>query len=419
MPEQPGLDPITVGRRLAEARKAAGISQQQAARRLGCSRPTLIAIEKGTRAARPREVMDLAGFYGRNVHDIVRPGAPAVALAPHLRASLGKEVVDGDIQAAIGEMQGLADDYRQLEELADLPQRPANLPPPTGIPPNVALGDFAADSARRERQRLGLGDQPIANLFDVVENEVGLRVFYRPLPSHVAGLFAGVADVGFCVMINANHPSERQRFTLAHEYGHLLVDRFRPGIDYLGRQARRPRTERFADAFAACLLMPEAGVRRHFVDTVRQSGDFQVADVCRLSDRFHVSFQSMALRLEDLSLIPLGTWESLRDESFRVREANTALELPALPCESPHGLPGQYVALAIRTYRSGRISEGLLTKFLRTDRVTARRIVQEFEDRPGVGPGGDLGRLHVSVVASVLRSKPRAGRTARAGAVSV
>lgn len=53
-----------VAARLLEARKAAGLTQQEAAAQLGVSRPTLIAIEKGTRQTKPEELVKLAALYG-------------------------------------------------------------------------------------------------------------------------------------------------------------------------------------------------------------------------------------------------------------------------------------------------------------------------------------------------------------------
>ena len=87
MPHSERIDPRILGRRLAEARKARGLTQEEAAQHLGCSRPTLIAIEKGERPAKPAEIVKLAAFYGRQVHELVRAGEPVAAdLQPHLRA---------------------------------------------------------------------------------------------------------------------------------------------------------------------------------------------------------------------------------------------------------------------------------------------------------------------------------------------
>src|SRR5205823_5044319 len=96
--------------------------------------------------------------------------------------------------------------------------------------------------ASRERARLQLGDQPVPNLRELLESEVGIRIFFGSLPSRVAGLYAFVSELGCCMMINSRHPRERQRASLAHEYGHVLVDRHKPGIDYLSLEDGSPQT---------------------------------------------------------------------------------------------------------------------------------------------------------------------------------
>src|SRR2546423_7871364 len=74
--------PRIIGQRLAEARKTRGITQEVAAEHLGVSRPTFIAIEKGERAARPEEIVKLAGLYGQPVHSFVRTIEPVTDFQP-------------------------------------------------------------------------------------------------------------------------------------------------------------------------------------------------------------------------------------------------------------------------------------------------------------------------------------------------
>src|SRR5688572_472840 len=97
------LDPRILGQRIAEARKARGKTQEEVADFLGTSRPTYIAIEKGDRPAKSEEIVQLASFLGRNVHELVRPTAPVVDLQPHLRAIAEKmKGTDGEaLHAAI------------------------------------------------------------------------------------------------------------------------------------------------------------------------------------------------------------------------------------------------------------------------------------------------------------------------------
>jgi Zn-dependent peptidase ImmA (M78 family) len=331
----------------------------------------LIAIEKGTRAPKPRELVQLAALYGRRVSTLVRPGTEPQPIAPHLRATLG-DAPDAELAAVIAELQAFADDYRNLERITGCePFR--NFPPEVRVPQRVDVQAFAEDIAIRERSRLHLGDQPIYALRSTVE-QTGAHVFYGGLPSRLAGLYAFVPDLGYCILINRKHPAVRRRWTLAHEYAHFLADRHRPGVDQVGEPKRKPLSERFADAFAAAFLMPETAIRRCFLGVAERTGDFQTADLARLAHQFDVSAQAAALRLESLGLLPRGTWEVLTERGFKPGAARQLLGLPTHPsAEDP--FPERYRHLAVQAYLREAISEGQLARFLRTDRVSAREIV--------------------------------------------
>jgi Zn-dependent peptidase ImmA (M78 family)/DNA-binding XRE family transcriptional regulator len=369
------IDPRMLGQRIAEARKARGLTQEEVAEFLGCSRPTYIAVEKGERLAKADEIVKLAAFLGRKVHELVRPSEPIVDLQPHLRAVAErmKPTDQQELLAAIDELQRLAEDYRELETIMSAPLR-TNYPPEESLNPRIDVVQFAESVAIKERRRLGLGDQPIIHLRSTLEWDVGLRIFYWGLPSAIAGMYASVSDLGCCILINRKHPKERRRVSMLHEYGHLIVDRFKPGIDYLSMSGRKPANERFAESFALSFLMPENSVRQRFHEIVNTTGDFQVADLCRLSHFYFVSVEAMALRLERLELIPKGTWENIKESQFAARKAAQLLELSS-HSESSEPYPQRYKYLAVQAFEQEKISQGQLARFLRCDPVAAREIV--------------------------------------------
>jgi transcriptional regulator with XRE-family HTH domain len=136
------------------------MTQEQAASHLGISRPTLIAIEKGKRAATPQDIVTLSGFDGVTADETVRSRNDVVSFQPHLRVAAQRLKIDeARIVDPIREFQRLVDDYKELEDLVGDPL-PLNFPPlvvlKAGIDPRVA----AEDVADRERRRLGLGDEP-------------------------------------------------------------------------------------------------------------------------------------------------------------------------------------------------------------------------------------------------------------------
>lgn len=106
------------------------------------------------------------------------------------------------------------------------------------------------------------------------------------------------------ILLNSGEASTRQRFSLAHEFKHVLDHPFiavlYPAMRGLPSLERR---ERVCDHFAACLLMPRPWVKRLFCDE-------GVQDVRRLAYRFGVSPQAMRYRLNLIGLVePAGRCE--------------------------------------------------------------------------------------------------------------
>lgn len=114
------------------------------------------------------------------------------------------------------------------------------------------------------------------------------------------------------VGVNDAHSAHRQRFTIAHELGHLLLH---PGREIvLDRPVRvnlrdknsstaTDREEIEANAFAASLLMPADLVRselQRLPADVRQDPDRSAA---ALAARFEVSDSAMGFRLINLGLV--------------------------------------------------------------------------------------------------------------------
>lgn len=394
------LDPKALGQRLTDARKARGVTQADAAKHIGCSRPTFIAIEKGNRHPKAEEIVKLASLYGRKVSDIVRPGKPLTDLQPHLRAVARQMKVDDvGIADSISALQEFAEDYYRLEKLLNVPLR-MNYPLEVHLGKGNVIG-LAEDVATQERQRLGVGDQPVIHLRSLLEAEVGLRIVYEDLPSKVAGMFGFSSEIGGVIAVNRKHPPQRRRATLLHEYGHLITDRFKPGIDYLNFPGRKPANERFAESFSMAFLMPATSVRRRFNQIVNDSGDFQISDLCRLSHFYFVSVEAMTLRLEGLGLVPKGVRDHLKESRFEVRRAAEILTLQQHPVADDR-FPDRYVFLAVQAYDKGELSEGELCNLLRCDRVTAREIADSRLTTTDVSDEGVVRQIQLETQYSLL-----------------
>ena len=111
--------------------------------------------------------MKLATYFGRRVSELVRPGEPVVDLQPHLRAVAERVKPDDqrELIGAVGELQRLAADYRQLEQLMNAPLR-YNYPPEVNLETRIDVAELAEAVATQERRRLGLGEQPVGDFAD-------------------------------------------------------------------------------------------------------------------------------------------------------------------------------------------------------------------------------------------------------------
>lgn len=394
--------PRTIGQRLAEARKARAITQEDAAKAIGVSRPTFIAMEKGERAAKPDEIVKLAALYGQPVSHFVRVMEPLTDFQPHFRAAMEKvKPADaGQLNKAIGEFKSFVENYLDLERRMKAPMR-LNYPQPVELNPRVNVSELAEDVANRERQRLGLGDQPVPNIRSLLESDVGVRIFFARLPRMFAGMYIFVDGLGGCMLINSVHPADKQRASISHEYAHLIVDRYTAGIDYLTIHGRKPANERFAESFAMSFLMPASSVRFRFNEIVNTTGNFQVGDLVKMKHWYSVSLEAMALRLESLGLLKQGTWDLQKDKGLPVREAEKCLGLSADYRPEP-AYPDRYKLLAVHAYERGELSEKELANYLRCDIWEARRIIQDTMLSIEVDADGGLHQMQADFEASLL-----------------
>ena len=406
------IDPRSLGRRLQEARKARGFTQREVAESLAVARTTITALEKGERRPRPAELISMARLYGRSVGDFVGPREPVEDFTVQFRTAVSSAPssdAQQELGQAIQEFQTLCEGYLYLENLtgASLGRNYPSQYSIEGITPEHA----AEDVASAERNRLGLGDGPVLQLRETLESDVGMRIFAIELPSRVAGIFSYTEELGGCIAVNASHPEERRRWSIAHEYGHFLTRRFQSEVSLLGGYTRIPAFERFADSFACCMLMPTVGLRRRFNDLSRSAeGRVTVADICRVAHHYSVSVEAMMLRLEELQLLPGGTWERLRDRGFKVREAQAQLGLTRRS-HSDRVLPHRYQLLAVRAYEEEKLTEGELARLLRADRVSARRIVQDLTNPIHLLNEGEAGTLSIDLGISVAERSRDVGQS--------
>jgi Zn-dependent peptidase ImmA (M78 family)/transcriptional regulator with XRE-family HTH domain len=385
------LDQRQLGARLKDARNARGLTQEAVATKLGILRTTLVAIEKGERRVTPAELIEMAKMFGRPVSEFVSRRTNKEPFLPQFRLPPGQQnVTESELVSAAMELESLARDYVELEEINATVLRPTFPPMHALEVPGASPEQRGEEVAAEERTRLGLGDGPIADLRALLEEAVGLRVFYLDLPPKVGGLFACNDELGACIAINRNHPPTRGNWSLAHEWGHFLTTRYLADVSFTHDHWGKVTAERFADSFAKNFLMPRTGVSRRLSEAMQALGKERptLGTVLSLAHLYQVSAQAMFLRLEELKRIPSGTWNTLREKrGFKPEQARDALGLAAVRRQPM--LPLRYRQLAFSAYeRKEQLTEGQLARKLRMDRVSARLELEALRlivDDAGVG----------------------------------
>lgn len=398
---------VDIGQRLRQQRQRANHTQQEIADKLGMSRANLAAIELGQRRLTSEQIMSLAAAYGLQVNRLLQQAVPAPRLAAQFRIPYSRGEARTELEGAIAALEALVEKYLELERLLDASLQ--SLPVPPYSVDSSAIEASADAIADTERRRLGLSDGPLPELRDVLERDVGLRIFSLVLPGEVAGIFGLSPVAGGCVGINSRHPASRQRWSLAHEYAHFLTDRTRSEITKLrDRYQRLPDAERFAERFAAAFLMPRSGLERRLGEVVRRGRSATIADLLVLSNEYGVSAQALVLRLEDLNVVSSGQWDRFEASRIDLSAAGRMLQLPDRLPDSRR-FPKRYMLLALEAYDRELLTERQLGEYLEMDRLAVRALLDDLARSPvDTSSGVQEIELDLSSPVEFLSGSPRA-----------
>lgn len=284
---------------LADFREAAGITQEGAGQRVGVTRQTIAAWERGDRSPSVEQLARLALAFRVSLADLLgitpaEPDAPSLLFRADDPSTLSSQ-----LEALLCRR---AADYAEVEKLAgELPTLPESRPY------DDTDSEILEGVARELRDWLGVEDGPLGDVINLLETR-GIKVIPHPLNEKISGFSAFRDDWGGVIFVNASHPTERQYFTALHELAHLVLHR----RDYSGsptdsqpvsgpgRPRKHPR-ERAADYVAAAVLLPEHILRRE-LRWYRQRWIPEVL-LADLRYRYRVSTRTVLMRAADLGLI--------------------------------------------------------------------------------------------------------------------
>lgn len=289
----------SLGEVIITGRVAGGMTQEALANIIGVTQAAMSRYENDLREPDADTIERIADALGVTVRFLARASRPAAALAvdAHMRRrATAKATVWRQMEAQLNMVRMHSDFLREEVALA------ASLTMP-GFDPFAV---DPADAARMTRTQWQMPAGPVRSIVRWIE-AAGSVVLMADLGNQrVDGLSQWTADHPV-IIVNSANPTDRVRWTLAHEIGHLV----------LHREDATDELEREADAFAAEFLMPELLIRPEL-------SNLTLGKAVDLKRQWGVSLAALIQRAHQLGVLSdsrrASLFKQLSTRGWRIRE---------------------------------------------------------------------------------------------------
>lgn len=340
------------GERLLRARSAAGLSMKQLAEKAGVSANMIKKYEHNESMPGSAVLVKMSRALGVRNEYFFRPTTVALKNIEYRK----RQTLSAKMLAQIH-----ADVIDQTERWLELANLWPNFPVPIYAQPQLPAGqveNYEQIETITDHVRLqwGLGQQPINHLIDVLESH-GILVIVTDVDH--SDKFDGcqaMIDAIPVIVISAKWPGDRQRFTLAHELGHLILQ---------GRLASHINEEKACHRFAGALLFPASAMFQHFG---RRRARLEVQELYLQKMDYGLSMLACVYRAADLSVITEGKRKDLI-MMFSARKWRKQEPGEQVARESTTLFP----QLIFRALGEGIISEGKAAELMGVSLVTFHR----------------------------------------------
>jgi Zn-dependent peptidase ImmA (M78 family)/DNA-binding XRE family transcriptional regulator len=271
-----------IGERLKIARRAAGLSLEALGARVGVSKMAISKYERGLDMPGSTVLLGLARELGVKTEYFFRPtDIQFSASAFRCRKSLPAK----QKSALAARVQEWLERYVEAETIVG---QVLSFSFPEHLNRQVDSLEQAEEVALELRQAWELGLDPIENLCEVLEDR-GVKVGVVDGSAKFDAMLCHVDDTEPVMAVAEGKPGDRQRFSLAHELGHLILE-VPDAID----------KERAANRFAGALLVPAQAAQLELGQGRRRLGPYELH---LLKHKYGLSMQAWVYRAKDLGLI--------------------------------------------------------------------------------------------------------------------
>jgi len=280
-----------VGYRIKTARTAAGLSQRELARRVGVSNTAVHKYEKGKDMPGSDVLLRISKALGVRMDYFFRPSTALHVTVPNYRKkkSLSKKAE----AALIAKVQDWLGRYVAVETLFPK-EAERGFDFPDGFPHKVSSYEDIETVVVMLREAWDIGLDPLGNMAELLE-EKGIKVGIVEGDDRFDALLLS-ANGAPVIAVREGIPGDRERFSIAHELGHLVMEV--EGLD----------EERAANRFASAFLVPrtvayrELGLKRSRLD---------LRELLLLKYKYGMSMAAWIFRARDLEIISEGVARGL------------------------------------------------------------------------------------------------------------
>jgi len=284
-----------IGERLKRARAAAGLSMQALGDQVGVSANMIKKYEHDQSMPSSGVLIRLSKALSVRAEYFFRPTQIELSGVEYRKRSSTPKATLKRIEADV------LDQAERWQELINLwPEFPVRaFTVPAGLVPQVSALEQVDEVADHVRAEWDLGLSSIPGLIDVLESR-GILVIITDVDAQAKfdGLQASVAGQPV-IVVSAKWPGDRQRFTLAHELGHLLLH---------GRLADELDEEKACNRFASAFLIPASAMRQQLGDKRHM---LEMRELYLLKGEYGLSMQGCLYRAGDLGIIAKNVRERL------------------------------------------------------------------------------------------------------------
>jgi len=354
-----------IGKRLKLARAAAGLSLRDLAARIAnrVSAQQIGKYERDEDVPSSGVLIALSRALGVSVDYLMGDQEMVLDGVEFRKRQITSKKEEAQIQA---QALHLIERYLLVEEILGLASAEWDKPREAPFPVRD-IGD-AELAAKLLREHWNLGIDPIPNLVELLE-ERGIKVVVVSSHENIDGLAAQVrrsqGEPIPVIVIRRGVHGERQRFNLAHELGHMVMD----------VQGDDKFCERAAHRFAGAFLMPAEAL---WSNVGRHRSSIGWSELLALKKVFGASVQAITYRCADLGIFP----QSLKENLFR---EYSRLGFRTGPNYEPNHLeeekPERFDRLCYRALAENAISEAKTAELLN---ITVHELNRRMEEPTAV-----------------------------------